>query len=254
MFIGALLYIYPQSPKNATPLARSPLQGYPLAADEMITVVIKARHLALLAAVAIVWRSAYSFADNLTVTTYYPSPYGVYDRLRTRSDTFLAVSAGGQVGIGTASPDPGVKVHVVGAVQIADGTQALGRVLTSDAFGRASWQAPMTPPGAIMFFNAPVCPAGWSELASARGRYIVGLPNAGTLGATMGLALSDLENRPVGRHTHTITSIAGGKGSNGGTSANSAVGDPAGNITTNAAGAVAGTNAPYIQLLVCQKN
>lgn len=42
------------------------------------------------------------------------------------------------VGIGTTSPT--AKLHVVGTVQIEDGTQAAGYVLTSDANGLASWQ------------------------------------------------------------------------------------------------------------------
>ncbi|SCY08671.1 Head domain of trimeric autotransporter adhesin [Nonlabens sp. Hel1_33_55] len=42
------------------------------------------------------------------------------------------------VGIGTETPDE--KLHVVGSVKIVDGTQAEGKVLTSDANGVASWQ------------------------------------------------------------------------------------------------------------------
>jgi hypothetical protein len=49
----------------------------------------------------------------------------------------------GNVGIGTTAPT--TKLHVVNAgspaVRIVDGTQALGRVLTSDANGNASWAA-----------------------------------------------------------------------------------------------------------------
>jgi len=46
------------------------------------------------------------------------------------------------------------------------------------------------PSGAVIFFNLASCPQGWRELTSARGRYIVGLPAGGTLGATVGTALS----------------------------------------------------------------
>lgn len=45
----------------------------------------------------------------------------------------------GNVGVGTSTPD--AKLHVAGAVKIVDGTQAAGKVLTSDANGVASWQA-----------------------------------------------------------------------------------------------------------------
>jgi hypothetical protein len=45
-----------------------------------------------------------------------------------------------RVGIGVASPT--AKLDVAGTFKLADGTQAAGRVLTSDASGNASWQAP----------------------------------------------------------------------------------------------------------------
>ncbi|MBK8339430.1 MAG: hypothetical protein IPK99_05210 [Flavobacteriales bacterium] len=44
------------------------------------------------------------------------------------------------VGIGTTAPAQ--RLHVVGNIRMEDGTQAVGRVLTSDANGVASWQAP----------------------------------------------------------------------------------------------------------------
>ncbi len=42
--------------------------------------------------------------ESITITTYYPSPYGSYNELRTYSNTYLA-TAGGNVGIGTTSPN-----------------------------------------------------------------------------------------------------------------------------------------------------
>ncbi|MBK9075607.1 MAG: hypothetical protein IPL77_11635 [Flavobacteriales bacterium] len=44
------------------------------------------------------------------------------------------------VGIGTTAPLD--RLHVVGNIRMVDGNQALGRVLTSDANGTATWQTP----------------------------------------------------------------------------------------------------------------
>jgi len=128
------------------------------------------------------------------------------------------------------------------------------------------------PSGAVMFFNLASCPSGWSELAGAQGRYIVGLPSGGTLGGTVGTALSNQENRAVGQHGHTIND-PGHTHSEGQRSTNISVtddgksqrtvsrgrkivatGSSVTGITINDAGSVVGTNAPYIQLLTCQKD
>jgi hypothetical protein len=169
-----------------------------------------------------------------------------------------------------------------------------------------------TVPGAVMFFNLASCPPGWSALQGAQGRYVVGLGAAGTLAGTVGTALTDQENRPVGQHGHAISDpghshavadpghnhggATGQEGGGGSTADDVAFGASApgtacnwiagghgnaigcydfwvehthpisasttgvtvrGNTTGIAvanAGAVAGTNAPYIQLLACQKN
>ena len=45
------------------------------------------------------------------------------------------------VGIGTSSP--GAKLEIAGDIKIVDGSQGVGKVLTSDAAGLASWQSNM---------------------------------------------------------------------------------------------------------------
>jgi hypothetical protein len=124
------------------------------------------------------------------------------------------------------------------------------------------------PPGSVMYFNAANCPPGWEEQIALQGRYAVGLPSGGVLGATVGTALSDQENRPIGQHAHNINdpghfhtdsrtyAIASDpKIYNGslflcssqGTCTTSFTG-----ITIQDADSIDGTNAPYIQLLACQ--
>ncbi len=60
--------------------------------------------------------------------------------------------------------------------------------------------ADVVPSGAVMLFDLAACPIGWSELTDAQGRAIVGLPSAGTLKGTVGVALTDVEDRD---HTHS---------------------------------------------------
>jgi hypothetical protein len=182
----------------------------------------------------------------------------------------LAVLNNGNVGIGTAAP--GAKLEVAGQVKITGGSPAAGNVLTSDAAGLADWQSPPAPTGMpsglSMFFNLASCPLGWTELTSAQGRYLVGTPSGGTLAGTAGTALTDLENRAVGQHTHTITdpghahmyqkptqsnTIASGSSTTRYLSTMQCTSATTG-IILNSTGAVAGTNAPYVQLRLCQKD
>lgn len=141
------------------------------------------------------------------------------------------------------------------------------------------------PPGAVMHFALPVCPAGWVEYEPARGRYLVALQPGGALGAAMGQALGPQEDRPVGAHSHQVfdpghghpiwdpghahgirtasSDSAGGFNDYGSNhnrtnSTEAAVtgvvvlGSQTG-IWLGQAGAVGGTPAPYLQLLACIK-
>ncbi len=121
-----------------------------------------------------------------------------------------------------------------------------------------------------MFFDLSSCPSGWTEATSARGRYLVALPSGGSLAGTAGTALSNLENRPVGQHSHSIndpghahgleqTPVFGGatvwyQGSNATGHTVTATQSAGTGITIQNAGSVTGTNAPYIQYLLCKKN
>ncbi len=112
------------------------------------------------------------------------------------------------------------------------------------------------PSGAVVPFSTSVCPSGWTRFSPADGRYVVGLNNGGRLGLQIGDNLSEGENRPTGAHTHTYTywritaSYTGEKTSKIAGSQMAVDSTPK---TDNATGR-AGTNAPYVQMLYCEKN
>jgi hypothetical protein len=159
-----------------------------------------------------------------------------------------------------------VKNRSLGARDIKSG------VLSGGGPGREGkpGQDAIAPAGAVMFFDLPSCPAGWSEFTQARGRYVVGLTAGGTLRGTSGTPLNDQEARPVGEHSHSgmfnhvhaINVVVGtGTAVSGvlfGSGANAAFVQTAAPVPdtffTNNAGSVAGTNAPYVQLRACRKS
>ena len=202
--------------------------------------------------------AVYALAEDITLTTYYPSPRGVYQELTTTSNTLLATQ-GGSVGIGmTTAPTDKLDVNgTVNATQVHQGG------------------APIIPSGAVMFFNLdPPCPTGWSPIVNAEGRYLVGLPAGGTRGLPVGTALSDGENRPAGSHTHPLNPPilnaqrqinwygATGGGYPNYTDLQAGGMEPhwwgdtlaGGIVVDDPVGSVAGTPAPYLQLLVCKKD
>jgi len=61
----------------------------------------------------------------------------------------LSILTNGNVGIGNT--DPSAKLHIAGDFKLVDGTQGAGKILTSDANGKASWQ------------NIPVTTTTWSS-------------------------------------------------------------------------------------------
>jgi hypothetical protein len=60
---------------------------------------------------------------------------------------------------------------------------------------------PELPPGMVSYFDLSECPTGWSRLAQAEGRAIVGATEDGTLQGTVGEAFGDLEDR---EHAHVV--------------------------------------------------
>ncbi len=84
-------------------------------------------------------------SENVSLTTYYPAPSGVYTQMITTQNTFLARDGGG-VMIGSSAL-PTAKLEVRGQIKITGGGPAAGRVLTTlDASGLATWQPSPTAP------------------------------------------------------------------------------------------------------------
>ena len=111
-------------------------------------------------------------------------------------------------------------------------------------------------PGGVAFFNLEECPAGWREYVPARGRVVVGVNPDGVLEAEVGTALGDRENRPAGRHSH-LAGVNPRSGTNEGNNtlvtSNLGVTASLGGVVLPGGSGVDGTNAPYVQLLACEK-
>ena len=194
--------------------------------------------------------------DSMEIVTWYPSPYNEYEELRLYpiSDSNSQCNSDTRGLMYYDSDEDKVK--------LCKGPAGLNDWLELGGAG--------VPAGFVGFFNLSSCPAGWSELTAAKGRYLVGLPSGGTLAGTKGTALSNLEDRPVGQHNHTITDpghthpydIWSSAGQGGikeagwwySSPSHTAVGSATTGITVNNSGSTPGTNAPYLQLLVCQKD
>jgi len=77
------------------------------------------------------------WGDNRTLMNYGTGGFQIRDMTYT---TRFSITNDGNVGINTEYPS--TALHVVGQLRIEDDSQAAGKVLTSDAYGFASWQTP----------------------------------------------------------------------------------------------------------------
>jgi len=130
--------------------------------------------------------------EQITITTYYPSPYGNYRELRAQrmaiGDTYVVGSSycwegtctttidpnavlvvEGNVGIGTTSP--GARLDVNGQIRIRGGGPAAGRVLTSDASGLATWQASTSSIGPLAIAGMRHGETGYQACSRVAARY-----------------------------------------------------------------------------------
>ena len=120
------------------------------------------------------WYSACFAADEtLTITTYYPSPYGSYNQLTTTGDTYLATTSANKVGIGTTSPAE--KLEVSGNIKLsgASATYKITNVLDPTANQDVATKYYVDSAGSsyvvvpiLIYYNQTCpnnrCPPGWT--------------------------------------------------------------------------------------------
>ncbi|MDD2680082.1 MAG: hypothetical protein PHO03_04735 [Candidatus Omnitrophica bacterium] len=180
--------------------------------------------------------------DTLTITTYYPSPYGVYKTLRLYPND---------------DNTPGGECANEGEI-VFDKSES--QLYTCRGTPSLTWQVVggSIPAGAVLAFNLDACPSGWTEYTSARDRTIVGSGTTYARGATGGAATHTLSTAEMPSHSHGLTGSTGGDlfGSNPAAGTYHPSGSwslPRG--TDNAGGGGAHNNMqPYIALLYCQKD
>lgn len=232
-----------------------------------------------IAVVLVLMLTVFAFGVD-TSMAWHPLQLVSTDALQTAS-----VDADANGAIDNAEQCTGQNVCEMNLIKITGGSLAAGNVLRSDATGLASWQpGGGVVQGMVISVDAASCPDGWQELTAARGRYLVARPAGGTTGGLVGTPLTNLENRPIGAHTHTLPAIAqhAHKNSqnrqfyymtNSGNLGISAVkrllqinphvvqkasasyvtASSFTGVSISPAGTGDGTNAPYVQRLICVK-
>ena len=100
-------------------------------------------------------------AEEMTMTTYYPAPYGGYNSILTTGNTFLARD-GGNVGIGTNSPS--TKLHVNGNTQINGNATVANDIRGGRVYSNN-----------LPVVNSIVCNGGLSCTISASGQLVVSM-------------------------------------------------------------------------------
>ena len=146
--------------------------------------------------------------------------------------------------------------HSASQVEVnANGLKTLQEAIDDGSFGGS------VPSGAVMAFDLDTCPAGWTELATAKGKVIVGLDTGdsdfdlrGEIGGEKTHILTIAE-MPSHRHGTTLDYVGE---IIGGSHARTMIEqyDSSNNVVTNYEGGNQPHNIlqPYITLLYCKKN
>lgn len=151
------------------------------------------RRQALLAIVAffIAWHPGFIGSETLTLTTYYPAPYGGYVNLLTTGQTLLARNAG-NLGVGLfpiASPAPQSKVdiRVPSVAGVSDGVQIADDAANPDTRTYATF--------------------GITRSAAAANQSYIGLTRAGQFPWGMGMSNTNsfIMGQALGRNIPTPT-------------------------------------------------
>jgi hypothetical protein len=108
------------------------------------------------------------FAEEITITTYYPSPYGSYSSLQADK---LGVGDNNADGVLTSDDVPATSgdLWVSGLITIKGGAPGVNKVLTSDANGLATWEtsaAGLTK--GVEIFQCPTVVAATNYCANVR--------------------------------------------------------------------------------------
>jgi len=208
--------------------------------------------------------------------------------------TALVINKDGNVGIGEDTADADATLSVNGMVRTINDAGGNSGIKFNDNQSQTKSDSLIVAPGTIMYFNMTNCPAGWKEpethfvggtTSTAAGRSLVGFTTTSPLadiGLMVGKALNDMENRPVGEHSHEVIDDGhehsyktrrgtkdelSKEGENNMVKCQGVSDDEwdCTNFERNSSGttvsvkvsgipgAVAGTPAPYIQLMICEK-
>ena len=216
-------------------------------------------------------------AKSLTVTAADPSnpriDLVILRRTASSNTCVLAVLAGTPAG----SPSAPSLTQTAATWEYTLAQIAVGTGVTSIVVGNITDKRPIkangTPKNLIAFTTDSVAPTGWAEYTAARGRYIVGVPSAGTIAGTIGSAMTNLQDlthtHTSASHTHTGPSHShsitnpnadyahgGATVADGPAASTGADGTGATGATTPGTGgtAVTSTIAPHIQLFTLQKS